>query len=222
MHNYRDSHGHFPAGTIANSDLRPEKRLSWLVELGPYIEATDFFKRIDLSKSWDAKANDAPALTAHPVFICRASGQVSKSTSSYVGMAGVGMDAATLPRGDRRCGFFGYDRRITQEDVKDGLAQTVFVLETTLDKGPWTAGGPATVRGLDPGEQAYIGKDGPFGLVHRDPKFWEVTRLPAEANAGFADGSVRFLPDTVRPEVLQALVTIAGGEEIHPDEYGGP
>ena len=37
-------------------------------------------------------------------------------------------------------------------------------------------------------------------------------------NAGFADGSVRFISAGLKPELWQALATRAGGEVINPDD----
>ena len=38
-------------------------------------------------------------------------------------------------------------------------------------------------------------------------------------NAAFADGSVHFLRDIVKPEVIRKLMTRNGGEVIGADEY---
>jgi prepilin-type processing-associated H-X9-DG protein len=81
-------------------------------------------------------------------------------------------------------------------------------IETNAANGPWLAGGPATVRGFDPGGPPYLGFNGQFGSFHRNG-----------SEALFADGSVRFLSDTVDPKVFAALATIAGGEAIDPDIF---
>ena len=73
--------------------------------------------------------------------------------------------------------------------------------ETTFANGPWTAGGPATVRGLNPGRRPYIGPGEQFGGSHR-----------GGAMVAFADGSVRFLRDKIDPGVFEGLATVAGGE----------
>ena len=79
------------------------------------------------------------------------------------------------------------------------------IAETTFANGPWTAGGPATVRGLDSRRQPYIGRGRQFGKAHR-----------GGAMVAFADGSVRFVKESINPRVFEALSTIAGGEQLPP------
>jgi len=119
----------------------------------------------------------------------------------YLGIAGVGEDAAELPLADPRAGFFGYDRRLTQKDLKDG-ASTTLMLAEAVDGGPWTAGGKATVRGFAAGSRPYLGQGGQFASLHR------------ATNVAFADGSVRPLTAAVSPKVLEALATAAGREKV--------
>ena len=47
----------------------------------------------------------------------------------YVGVAGVGADAATLPLSDPRAGVFGYDRKTSLRDIKDGHSTTMLLTE---------------------------------------------------------------------------------------------
>ena len=44
------------------------------------------------------------------------------------------------------------------------------------------------------------------------------SKHPGGANVGFADGSTRFLRESIVPGTLRALFTIAGGEAISADE----
>ena len=122
----------------------------------------------------------------------------------YVGIAGIGDDAAFLPVGDKRAGFFGYDRKTCLDDIKDGTSTTLLVVETTRDNGPWTKGGRATVRGLGPDQGPYLGRDGQFGSRHHG----------AVTNVVFVDASVKFVRVEMAPGVFEALATIAGGEEV--------
>ena len=65
----------------------------------------------------------------------------------------------------------------------------------------------------------------PFG--DRTNAEWDLLALdgaarsfhPGGVNALFADGSVRFVKDTISPTVWHALGTRAGGEVVSADEY---
>jgi hypothetical protein len=70
-----------------------------------------------------------------------------------------------------------------------------------LDNGCWAAGGPPTVRGLDTNRQPYLGVANQFGGTH-----------PGQTVTAFADGTVHVRRDDTSHEVLEALVTMGGGE----------
>lgn len=214
--------GCFPFATLPNERLPPERRLSWMVELykGSFY-AANLVLVVDESLPWDAEKNLRPVVIAgrkkegqtrfdareFPLCVCPsdpAGGNAGlPNLTSYVGISGLGRDAATLPLGNPSAGVFGYDRRTRERDIRDGTGVTMLVVETTRHNGPWTAGGSATVRGLDPGHQPYLGRGRQFGGNHR-----------GGLNVAFADGSVRFLRETIDPKVFEALSTIAGGERL--------
>ena len=123
--------------------------------------------------------------------------------ANYVGMAGLGVDAPSLPKPHKRAGIFGDDRTVAPADVKDGLANTMMVAESSAPSGPWFAGGRHTVRGLDPDRQPYIGVGRQFGGIHGEG-----------ANVLMADGTVRYLKGSIDPQVFEALSTMAGGEKV--------
>jgi hypothetical protein len=228
LHNHADAHPEgvgpvekfptFPAGTIANPALSPGARLSWLVELLPFLEQEGLYRRIDLEAGWDSTANAPVVQIPLKRLQCPDWGRESPPEPAwltpYPGVAGVGPDAPTLPAGDPRAGIFGYDRRTAFADVKDGLSNTLLILESARDNGAWARGGPATIRGLDPADRPHLGIGRPFGGTH----FAENTLLghgrSIGCNAGMADGAVRFLPETIAPQLLEALVTMTGGEEL--------
>ncbi len=83
----------------------------------------------------------------------------------YVGIAGLGSDAAERPAGYPGNGIFGYDRHIGLHEIPHGTSQTLMLIETTRENGPWTAGGFPTVRGLDSTGGLYLGQGGQFGSV---------------------------------------------------------
>jgi hypothetical protein len=215
--------GALPCGTIRQPSLTPDERLSWLVALLPFVERQQLYEQFDRDSGWASEHNQRPSATMVKTFVCPSQPMQtpleSWTFSSYVGIAGVGPDAASLPLEDRRCGVFGHERRITLKDIKDGTSFTLCILETTRDNGPWAAGGRATVRAVDPAQQPYVGEGRPFGTVHRQPflSSFQFSSLPALANAAMLDGSVRILDSSISSRTLEALSTIAGSEEIGSD-----
>jgi hypothetical protein len=220
LSSYADTFKRFPAGTVPNRGLPPRRRLSWMWELHPYVESDTLYRDTDRRKAWDARANRPIACTGVRTYLCPANpDQQARSGeffTHYVGVAGVGKEAATLRRGHPRAGFFRYEPDEVQgdlalglrrEDIKDELGTTLAVVETDRDNGPWLAGGFPTVRGLDRGGSAYLGEAGQFGSRHRHG-----------SHALFADTSVRFLPDSLSPQVFEAMATISGREEVGPFE----
>jgi hypothetical protein len=206
LHNYSDMHLQFPAGTIPNPNLEPNERLSWLVELLPYLEEDALYRQFDQSAAWDGEANLPLSHSSLRIFQCPA-WKANPWETPYVGIAGVGSDAANRAFGDPKIGVFGYDRRVAFADVKDGTSHTLMVLESTRDTDSWTRGGFTTVRGVIPEDKPYVGSSRPFGGTH-----------VAGSNALMMDGSVWTLSDRISPEVVEALATIAGGEKIAADQ----
>lgn len=220
LEGYHDSNSAFPRGTVPSDTMPPEKRLSWLTAIHPYIEVGPVLL-LDKKKAWDSDENRVVKGRLYPkdgspervivfgeISLFRCPNNANRIDSRlpgvihYVGSAGTGADAAELPKGDRRAGVFGFDRNTKLKEIKDGVATTLLMMETAMDNGPWTAGGPATVRGLDTARSPYLGAGRQFGGTHL-----------GVANMLFVDGSVRLLADSVNPQVLEAMVTVAGGEE---------
>ena len=67
LHNYADMHPRrlawglssprLPAGTIPNAALETDQRLSWVVELLPFLEEEVLYRQFDQSAAWDAESN---------------------------------------------------------------------------------------------------------------------------------------------------------------------
>jgi prepilin-type processing-associated H-X9-DG protein len=215
-----------PAGTVPNPGLTPEERLAWYVlalralEQGP-SDATPGAKKsarptplrdtiagIDLKAAWDAAANARAAHTRVSTLLCPANMATwpdgEPALTQYVGMAGIGLDVAALSRDQagKRAGAFRYDDRTPLDAITDGLSHTISVAETNRDLGPWIRGGPSTVRGLDPNATPYLGRGRQLAGLHL-----------RGGNFGFADGSARFIAETIDPAVFRAQLTIAGGEK---------
>ena len=85
------------------------------------------------------------------------------------------------------------------------------VLET-MTGGPWAQGGNSTVRGIEP--TTAFGSTTPFGSTHQSGGYFSSH---VGANAGFADGSVRFLMHTIDAEVLMSLARLRGEKAPLPE-----
>jgi hypothetical protein len=212
-HNYADTHdGALPPGTSGGGSA-PEQRFGCFMELLPYIEQDNLYKSLDRAQSWQSAANREAVDKPVKTFCCPSADPERPNHTSYVGIAGDGVDAATLPPNDVRRGFFGYARAVKLKDVSDGISSTLLFLETRRDTGPWAAGGAATVRGIDRDDDPLVGKGGAFG-DHTGASRWNFGRVPTRATAAMGDGSVKVVPGSVSADVLAALATIAGGEEV--------
>jgi hypothetical protein len=210
-HNYYDANGHTVPGTYPNPNLPPEQRFSWCHEIMPHIEAMKGYPKVDLSLSWDDPRNTPRTHIHLGYFTCLPHpSQPTPLETSYLGVAGVGADAAKLSADDPRIGAFRYDRTLTIDKFTDGQSNTMLLLET-LSGGPWAQGGPGTVRGLDPNDRPHHGYGRPFDDDHRISRGFKRTKT---ITLTWCDGSVRAVRDSVNPEVLEALVTVRGKEEV--------
>jgi hypothetical protein len=214
--NYVDTYGKFPPGTRPSPSLPPEQRLSWLFEIVPFVEAGNIYQLAKKDESWDSPANGFLSLKFH-CYVCPSGPKLLSGNSSglthFVGIAGLGEDAATYPMGDKRNGFFGYDRQVSIKDVTDGIGNTIMIMETALDNGPWAAGGRATVRGVDLDDELFIGRGRQFGGMHLRGGFFE-RRVPL-VNCAMGDGSVRGIASDIDPTVFQFAITIAADDNYN-------
>jgi prepilin-type processing-associated H-X9-DG protein len=188
----------FPPGTLANPNLPPKRRLSWQFILLPQLGRDELHSSFDTAKAWDDDANARAAATFVSPLACPTQfDKDSPAVAHFVGVAGLGDDAPNLSPEDRRAGVFRYSGSTEVGMMKRGLSHTMTILESARHFGPWAAGGPPTLRGLDPKDLPYIGADQQFG------------GHPGGANAAFADGSARFQSVNIAPQVLESLVTLA-------------
>lgn len=209
LHNYTDVYNRFPAATYPNPEFPPERRLSWLFELDPFVHARmDPDWRPQRNEPWDSEANLKLVRGRMPWYVCPDSTTSNDASelalTHYVGITGVGADAVALPQWHPRGGAFNYERGITFIEFRDSV-ETVMLIETALDNGPWIAGGRPTARPFDPEGLPPVGRGGQFGGLHR-----------GGANMMCADAHIFFVRDTVSPAVLASQITIAAGDSPLP------
>jgi len=123
-------------------------------------------------------------------------GPSSRTNTSYFVFTGEGTALAPVRAAAGGSGSTG----ATFMDFHDGTSNTIWTIEARRDI-PWTK--PEDIP-FDP--------NGPL------PELGGFT--PDGFNAGFVDGSVRYIKKSISPVVLKALITRAGGEVISNDLDG--
>lgn len=202
IQNYQDTCSKFPSAAGENPDLPPNKRLSWIVGIYPFVESSNIYSNMDHKKGWDAEENRFAGLINVKMLHCPGCTTPRSSTmipTCYVGITGIGPDAIDLPVEDSRAGFFGYERILKLEDFKNHAGSILMLAETSQVYGAWTAAGPPTTRGVITDGSPYFGVGGQFGGNHRHC-----------TNAAFMDGSVRTIEDNIDPAVWEAMATLSG------------
>lgn len=229
LRRYTGENKQFPRGTMAapaGAVLRPDMRGSWLLEILPFLGGTDYAglaaPLVQKGTLWRDKEFAVVATLHIPAYVNTATANNAPrvqwtsvreplGATHFVGIAGLGLDSPAMPAGGDAAslGVFGYDRVTKVADIKDGPENTIAVLQVpSTTQGPWIAGGGSTVRGIpavaNPLEAFVVGE-----IENPTTK-----KKEAGTFAIMADGRVRFIPASMKPETFRALCTIAGGEKI--------
>jgi hypothetical protein len=196
--------------------------LSWYPPIWSYLAVDAAPLSVQLTEPWDSPDNlkvraylgeaEVPEnATDAPLFLCPAMEFERPldmpGPTCFIGIAGVGTHAAELAITDPGAGIWGYDRRTRMEMLPDGVANILLLAETGHDTGPWTAGGPPTIRGLDPDRPQLIGVNGTLGGNH-----------PGGANVAMANYATQFLTDNTDTRVLTQLATLRSAIEAKAPE----
>jgi prepilin-type processing-associated H-X9-DG protein len=93
------------------------------------------------------------------------------------------------------------DKPVSMRDVTDGTSNTLMVVEVCNSGVPWMS---PTDLSLDAMQMKVNG--GPTEIR---------SQHPGGANVALADGSVRFIANSIPPETLRALATRNDGAVVH-------
>lgn len=219
--------GAFPRDKTANrAGMLPGERVSWMTALLPHLGHDILHRQVKPHQSWRDPANWMPGATLIPEFQDPSFPDSSRfvgvaglpfeyGTTHFVGIAGVGADAASYPPGDPlfvdKRGAFGYDRWTPLKEIQEGrgLSNVAVMIQVPHDGpggvGPWIAGGGATIRGVPE-----TGSIAPF-VLGKNREGAPATHMGKRGTfVIMADGSVRFVDQNVSDDVFKAMVTIKG------------
>jgi prepilin-type processing-associated H-X9-DG protein len=191
IHDYIASYDSFPPAYSHDNAGKP--LLSWRVLILPYLGEGALYKEFHLDEPWHSPHNKALIAKMPAKYHC---------ASESDDLASHGKTRYLAPRG--KATIFPGTETVKLRDVTDGTSNTIMV----VDAGDANA------------------------VVWTTPADWEVDSEPQTAgifsshaagpdngsNCVFADGSVRFLHETISPRLIRGLLTRNGGEVLSPDD----
>jgi prepilin-type processing-associated H-X9-DG protein len=191
MHNYATVHKCFPPAYVADKNGKPMH--SWRVLILPYLEQQGLSSQYRFDEPWNSPNNKRVADTMMKVFHCPDRPHASDPfTTDYMMVVG----RHTISDGPHGRKF---------AEITDGTSNTIMVVEVDNSTTPWAEPKDLKFDDIDfkinGTRRQGIGSDHPGGI-----------------NAAFCDGSVRFLRDSINPQLVKAMLTIDGGEQIPAEE----
>jgi prepilin-type processing-associated H-X9-DG protein len=194
MHNYISAHKlEFPPAYTADKAGKP--LLSWRVLILPYLEQEALFKEFHLDEPWDSPHNRALVAKMPQVFRC---------PLGSAEVAGEGKTRYLTPRGPNT--VFRGAEPVKINEITDGTSNTIIVVDVGDERAvTWTKPEDWEI-GPDPKAAS-----GGIFSAHGG-------RTARGTNAAYADGSVHFLRETIKPATLRNLLTSNGGEVIASDD----
>jgi prepilin-type N-terminal cleavage/methylation domain-containing protein/prepilin-type processing-associated H-X9-DG protein len=214
----------------------------------PYLEQRPLHDSANFNLPIECSANMTTRLTVVATYVCPADRAPGKyvavrvddtpvgefQTNSYAGCFGAGLEIDDQPWAGN--GLFFRNRSVRVLEVLDGTSTTIAVGErgACLVKTPWVGAPSGAVSSFTSGSslQAYAlgatGRGAELVVAHANVVNFNAPGTgpddfysphPLGGNFLFADGSVRFVRDSIRLPVFRALCTRDGGEIVSPDEY---
>lgn len=180
IYNYIDDHKHFPPAVVLGPDGKTPH--SWRIEILPFLhaEGKQLYDQYNLNEPWDSDNNKKVLLQMPAVFRSPQDNEKSFHTSYF---------AVTGPQT-----MFADAKGTRFEQVTDGLANTVMLVETKADI-PWTK--PADVEVDADKELPKLGGWAVGGFV-----------------VGLANGDAKFLSNKTHEDFLRGVFSKAGGEPV--------
>jgi hypothetical protein len=195
LHNYHEVHKRFPAAQISTPPI------SWRVQTLPFITKKELWLEYAPELSWDSSMNDSIAKTLVPTFNCPSRElhvDDKDNRDRYF------TDYAMLTGGGA---FSGHNKATRMRDIVDGTSNTLAIVEATGLNIVWTEPRDANTTWR------------PFAINYSGNEQYDSEGIASSwhgpgAHALFADGEIRFLSEKLDPNVLKALTTKNGEEEI--------
>jgi type II secretory pathway pseudopilin PulG len=189
---YEQQYGCLPPAYIADAQGKPMH--SWRVLILPFMQEQTLYDRYDLSEPWDGPNNSKLHNTLVPIFSCPSDRKNPGTDTNYVAVVGPGTawPGATCT---------------SKSLVTDGLSNSILLVEVANSGIHWMEPRDLPVAavsaGINPKSGSGISSAHPGGVI-----------------VSLMDWQHIFLSETTPVEVLNALLTIRGGERLSDDGDG--
>jgi beta-lactamase regulating signal transducer with metallopeptidase domain len=164
LHNYHDTHGHFPPAVIV--DEASGEVHSWRVEILPYIEQAALYNSYRMNEPWDSEHNKQILAQMPPVYAPVAQRTDAAPMANHTGILAIVGEGS---------GFAAEGEGLQIRDFIDGTSNTLLTVDSPGELVPWTKPDDLEVT-LSEDELDLGGLD------------------ETEFQALFCDGSVRTMP----------------------------
>ncbi|MFC1597794.1 DUF1559 domain-containing protein [Planctomycetota bacterium] len=190
MHNYSNAYGCLPPAYVADTEGRP--MYSWRVLLLEFTDGRgkELHDAFHLDEPWNSAHNSGllEATPQYPMFTCPSDRRNPGTETNYVMLVGPGSLSAGT-----NC--------VTLDEISDGTSLTIAVVEVVGSGILWTE------------PRDLVAEEINFRI--NDPERPGIgSRHPGGMQVLLCDGAVTFVSETTDPELLRAMTTIAGGEDI--------
>jgi hypothetical protein len=182
LRKYEQHYGCLPPAYVADAQGKPMH--SWRVLLLPFLDQDELYRKYSFDQPWDGPQNSKLHQAMPAVFHCPC-GSWEGYETSYVAVVG---NSTAWP--GARCS--------RTQDVRDGLENTILLVEVAGFDGLWISPRDLSIEQMDFHLNGQAGTSISSG--HKRPAML------------MADGNVRILGSDTQPEMLRAMLTISGGE----------
>ncbi|MAT15474.1 MAG: hypothetical protein CMJ46_09420 [Planctomyces sp.] len=188
--NYAAIQKAFPV--YADTGSRAKTDHNWQTHLLPHMNQSTLYEKIDLGLPWNHPDNRVAFSTPIPQY------SMDYRNDPYIDPK----SGYALSRYSANAGLFATSKRLTPDEITDGLSNTLLIGEINQNLPPW--GKPGGWR--DPGLGINKSPHG-FGGHVAGGAFFVL-----------ADGSVQYFNEDTDPALLQKLSTPNGGESFELGE----
>ena len=191
LHSYHDVYGCFPAPFIADASGKPMH--SWRIALLPFMELQlPVRDGYNFNQPWDSPHNLAlgqACIGGSRNYFCP--GEIQRAETGFTSYVMLVGSQSASPPGEWR----------TIDRITDGSANTIIVAEIADSDIFWSE-----PRDLSFDEMSF--------QINDKSKPSISSRRSHGAMVLFADGTVKFLDESTKPEELRAMLTATAGDDV--------